>query len=79
MAPIYDPASSRLVPSGSGYVRDLFPINIIPQNRFSGVATRFISLRPTDMPPTNTGNSFGDPVNNYVTDAGSTSSPRHGL
>ena len=30
MAPIYDPASTRLAPSGSGYVRDLFPTNIIP-------------------------------------------------
>ena len=48
---------------------------MIPQNRFSGVATRFIALRPADMLPTNTGNSFGDPVNNYVTDSGSTSSP----
>ena len=75
MAPIYDPASTRLAPSGSGYVRDLFPNNIIPQNRFSGVATRFIALRPADMVPTNTGNSFGDPVKNYVTDSGSTSSP----
>ena len=75
MAPIYDPGSTRLAPSGSGYVRDLFPNNTIPQNRFSGVATRFIALRPTNMLPTNTGNSFGDPVNNYVTDSGSTSSP----
>ncbi|MEO8369608.1 MAG: TonB-dependent receptor [Candidatus Solibacter sp.] len=75
MAPIYDPASTRLAPSGSGYVRDLFPTNIIPQNRFSGVATRFIALRPAGMLPTNTGNSFGDPVNNYVTDTGTTSSP----
>ena len=48
MAPIYDPASTRLAPSGSGYVRDLFPNNMIPQNRFSGVATRFIALRPAE-------------------------------
>ena len=73
-APIYDPASTRLAPSGSGYVRDLFPSNIIPQNRFSGVATRFIALRPANMLPTNNGNSFGDPVNNYITDTGTTSS-----
>ena len=49
MAPIYDPGSTRLAPSGSGYVRDLFPNNMIPQNRFSGVATRFIALRPAGM------------------------------
>ncbi|MEO8594326.1 MAG: TonB-dependent receptor [Candidatus Solibacter sp.] len=75
LAPIYDPGSTRLAPSGTGYVRDIFPNNKIPQNKFSGVATRFIALRPPEMVPTNTGNSFGDPVNNYVTDSGSTSSP----
>jgi len=40
-----------------------FPNNTIPQNRFSGVATRFIALRPTDMVPNTFGrNAFGDPV-----------------
>ncbi len=75
MVPIYDTASTRPNPNGSGYIRDVFPNNTIPLSRFSGVATRFIALRPTNMVPTNTGNSFGDPVNNYVTDSGSTSSP----
>ncbi|MFN3326412.1 MAG: TonB-dependent receptor domain-containing protein [Bryobacteraceae bacterium] len=32
---IYDPATTRPNPSGSGMIRDPFPNNMIPQNRFS--------------------------------------------
>ncbi len=35
--PIYDPASTKPNPTGAGYVRDIFPNNIIPKARFSGV------------------------------------------
>jgi hypothetical protein len=33
--PIYDPATTRPNPNGTGFIRDPFPNNIIPQNRFS--------------------------------------------
>lgn len=33
--PIYDPATTRPNPNGTGFIRDPFPDNIIPQNRFS--------------------------------------------
>jgi outer membrane receptor protein involved in Fe transport len=49
MIPIYDPASTRPNPSGSGYIRDPFPSNQIPVNRFSQVASNFIALRPAVM------------------------------
>lgn len=32
---IYDPATTRPDPNGTGFIRDPFPGNIIPQNRFS--------------------------------------------
>ncbi|MEO8594325.1 MAG: TonB-dependent receptor [Candidatus Solibacter sp.] len=76
MVPIYDTSSTRPNPNGSGYVRNLIPNNMIPQSQFSGVATRFIALRPPDMVPNTSGrNAFGDPVENYFRDAGSTTSP----
>jgi hypothetical protein len=76
MAPIYDTASTRPNPTGAGYIRDVFPNNTIPQNRFSEVAKRFIALRPADMVPNTFGrNAFGDPVENYFRDAGTTRSP----
>ena len=33
--PIYDPATTRPNPSGSGFIRDVFPNNQIPGNRFA--------------------------------------------
>jgi hypothetical protein len=76
VVPIYDTRSTRPNPNGSGYVRDLFPGNKIPQTQFSGVATRFLTLFPKEMVPNTFGrNAFGDPVENYFRDAGSTRSP----
>lgn len=76
MAPIYDPASTTPNPNGAGYVRTLFPGNRIPQNRFSPVASRFLTLFPKEMVPNTTGrNAFGDPVENFYSDTGTTRSP----
>jgi hypothetical protein len=36
-APIYDPATTRANPAGTGYIRDLFPGNVIPKNRWDPV------------------------------------------
>jgi hypothetical protein len=35
LIPIYDPRTTRPNPSGTGFIRDQFPGNIIPENRFS--------------------------------------------
>lgn len=51
LAQIYDPATTRLAPSGSGYVRDAFAGNLIPKSRFSQVASNVIALRPPSMVP----------------------------
>lgn len=37
LIPIYDPATQRPNPSGSGVIRDVFPNNQIPANRFSAL------------------------------------------
>ncbi len=76
MVPIYDPATTQPNPNGAGYVRTVFPDNIIPKAQFSKVASRYIALRPSDMLPNVTGrNAFGDPVQNFFRDAGSTVNP----
>lgn len=45
---IYDPATSRQV--GNTWVRDTFPGNIIPKNRFSPVSQKILELAPIDDP-----------------------------
>jgi hypothetical protein len=72
--PIYDPASTRANPSGSGYVRDLFPGSLIPKSRFSQVASRYIALRPAELVPNVTGRSI-DPIQNYLREGGSNVNP----
>jgi hypothetical protein len=44
--PIYDPATTRPNPNGSGFVRDQFPGNIIPPERLSRVSQYFQSFLP---------------------------------
>jgi hypothetical protein len=72
--PIYDPASTRANPSGSGYIRDAFPGNILPKSRFSRVATAYVALRPGELLPNVTGRSI-DPVQNYLREGGSNVNP----
>jgi hypothetical protein len=45
---IYDPATSRQ--DGGTWVRDVFPGNRIPQNRFSPVSQKILELAPIDDP-----------------------------
>src|SRR5712692_349098 len=49
---IYDPRTTRPNPSGTGFVRDPFPGNIIPQDRISPISRYFQSFLPD---PTNAG------------------------
>ena len=55
LIPIYNPASTRPNPSGSGYIRDPFPNNIIPPSLIDPVALNVMNLLiPTpNQAPTN--------------------------
>lgn len=55
---IYDPATTRPNPNGTGFVRDPFPGNIIPANRISPISQKFQSFLPN---PSN-----GSLQNNYL-------------
>ena len=70
LAQVYDPASTRLAPTGAGYVRDTFPGNLIPPSRFSQVAKNVIALRSQDLLPNLAGIS-----SNYYTTSGSLIAP----
>ena len=45
---IYDPSTTRQV--GNTWVRDVFPNNVIPTNRFSPVASKILELAPIEDP-----------------------------
>jgi hypothetical protein len=52
--PIYDPATLRPNPGGSGQVRDHFPGNIVPRNRFDPIAVKTLNFWPApNATPTN--------------------------
>jgi hypothetical protein len=57
LIPIYDPATTRVLPNGT-VVKDPFPGNIIPPSRFSPIALGYLQFLPT---PTSDG-----PLNNYL-------------
>ncbi len=66
--PIYDPATTRANPNGAGFIRDPFPGNKIPLNRFSAISKNVIPL--ATMRP----NRFGPdgrplPTQNYIPQA----------
>lgn len=48
-APIYDPLTTR--PSGSGFVRDQFPGNQIPSNRWDPITAKLINAYPLPTSP----------------------------
>src|SRR5262245_44410563 len=48
---IYDPRTTRPNASGTGFVRDPFPGNIIPQNRISSISRYFESFLPDPTGP----------------------------
>lgn len=58
---IFDPFSTRANPSGSGYIRDQFPRNVIPANRINTVAQNVLRYMPL---PNTTGAAFTN-ANNY--------------
>lgn len=48
---IYDPATTRANPAGTGSIRDLFPGNVIPAARFDAVARNVIPYYPRANQP----------------------------
>ncbi|MBM3767213.1 MAG: TonB-dependent receptor, partial [Acidobacteria bacterium] len=46
---IYDPNTTRQTPSGA-WIRDAFPGNIVPRNRFSPVSSKILELAPITDP-----------------------------
>ena len=67
---IYDPATTRPNPNGSGFVRDLFPNNIIPQSRFDPLSLRVLAFMP--LPNTTPTDPFTN-ANNFISLVGSSS------
>jgi hypothetical protein len=64
LIPIYDPATTRPNPNGSGFVRDPFPGNIIPRNRMDPLSLRLLEYLP--LPNVAPNNQFTN-ANNYLT------------
>jgi hypothetical protein len=68
VVPIYDPATTIPNPNGTGYVRSLFPGNVIPTNRLDPVAVNILPFYPLpNRPPTNAftnANNYLGPVSN---------------
>jgi len=70
LIPIYDPATTAPNPGGSGFVRSIFPGNIIPRARFDSLAVKVLPFMPTaNARPTDALTN----VNNFVSLAKSTS------
>ncbi len=61
VARIYDPATTRANPAGSGYVRDLFPTSIVPPGRWDTVAAKLTALYPQPNLPGSVRNHFYNP------------------
>ena len=54
LSPIFDPFTTRANPGGAGQIRDTFPGNVIPTNRFDAVGRKIVALYPEP-------NRVGDP------------------
>ncbi len=75
--PIYDPASTRANPNGSGSIRDQFPDNKIPISRFSAISAAILPYAKTVIPnrPGLVPGTAGYISNNYVSSGGTTTTP----
>ncbi len=61
---LYDPATTRANPAGSGFVRDVFPGNIVPRNRMDPLSLRLLQYLP--LPNVAPNNAFTNALN-YLT------------
>uniref|UniRef100_Q01ZH1 TonB-dependent transporter Oar-like beta-barrel domain-containing protein n=1 Tax=Solibacter usitatus (strain Ellin6076) TaxID=234267 RepID=Q01ZH1_SOLUE len=72
--PIYDPSTTRANPNGAGSIRDPFPGNIIPVQKFSSVSNQYLAIAKTVLLPNRAGivpGTIGYISNNYVSSGGS--------
>lgn len=70
LIPIYDPATTRPNPNGSGFIRDTFPGNIIPADRRDPLSLKILPFMPTaNAQPTDLNTN----ANNFVSLVGSLS------
>jgi hypothetical protein len=70
---VYDPATTRPNPNGTGFIRDPFPGNRIPINRFSTVAQQYLALARGVVTPNRAGlvpGTLGYVSNNYQSPGG---------
>ena len=77
---IYDPATTRPNPNGTGFVRDPFPGNRIPTSRFSAVAKQYLALAQSAVVPNRAGivpGTFGYVSNNFLSPGGTTRETTH--
>ncbi len=79
---IYDPATTRPNPNGVGFIRDPFPGNRIPANRFSSVARNYVALARSAVVPNRSGlvpGTLGYVSNNFLSPGGTTVETTHKL
>ncbi|HLJ18148.1 MAG TPA: carboxypeptidase regulatory-like domain-containing protein [Bryobacteraceae bacterium] len=69
LIPVYDPATTAVNPSGSGYIRQLFPGNIIPASRLDPVAQKINQFYP--LPNLAPSNPYTN-ANNYLSSVSQT-------
>jgi hypothetical protein len=76
---IYDPATTRPNPNGSGFIRDPFPNNRIPASRFSQLASAYVDLARNVIVPNQAAapGTFGYINNNFLAAAGTTKETTH--
>jgi hypothetical protein len=70
LIPLFDPATTRANPAGSGFVRDPLPGNIVPRNRMDPLSLRVLAFMPL---PNATPTDLNTNANNFVSLVGSLS------
>lgn len=75
--PIFDPSTTRRNPNGPGFIRDPFPDNMIPQNRFANLSRNYLNIVGNSIFPNNgAAPGTSDYVrNNYINDVGTALDP----
>jgi hypothetical protein len=78
LIPIYDPATTRPNPSGTGSIRDPFPGNVIPQGRFSAFSKQVMAYGAKTTPnrPGLVPGSSNWVRNNFVSTGGTIEDPQ---
>jgi len=69
-ATIYDPLTTRPNPSGSGFLRDPFPGNQIPSNRWDPITAKLINAYPAPTSPGRFNNYLANLIQHQVWNQG---------